>query len=243
MREAGRLVAEALDVVRRMARPGVSGLEIDAAVEDLFRSAGAQPIFKGYGAAPGRPPFPGTICASFNDEVVHGIPDGRRLKPGDLFSVDLGARLKSYVGDAAVTVCIEPVSDEARRLASTCQQALDLAVDMIRPGIRWSQVAGAIQRHVEGAGFSVVRAFTGHGVGQRMHEEPQLPNYVGAGFADIVLQQGMTFAVEPMINAGTYAVETLANGWTAVTKDGSLSAHFEHSLAVTEDGVLVLTAP
>ena len=243
MREAGRLVANALDLVRQMARPGMSAIEIDAAVEKLFRSAGAEPVFKGYGAAPGRPAFPATICASFNDEVVHGIPDGRKLKPGDLFSVDVGARLNNYVGDAALTVAVEPVSNVARRLKSTCEQALGLAIGMIRPGAHWAQVARAVHRHVEAAGFSVVRAFTGHGIGQQMHEEPQLPNYVSDDFVDVVLMRGMTFAIEPMINAGGWQVKTRPNGWTAVTKDGSLSAHFEHSVAVTEDGVLILTLP
>jgi len=242
MHEAGRLVARALDLVEQMARPGTSSLQIDAAVENLFRSAGGELLFKGYGAAPGRPAFPATICASFNDEVVHGIPDDRKLRPGDLLSVDVGVRLKNYVGDAAVTVGIQPLSGEARKLMATCREALEIAIDRIRPGVKWAQVARAIQRHVEAAGFSVVEAFTGHGIGQQMHEEPQLPNYVGTAADEIVLQEGMTFAVEPMINAGGRKVKTRSNGWTAVTADGSLSAHFEHSVAVTADGALVLTA-
>ena len=242
MREAGRLVAKALELVRSMAKPGVTALDIDAAVEKLFLSAGGELLFKGYGEAPGRPGFPGTICASFNEEVVHGIPSERKLATGDLFSVDVGVRLKNYVGDGALTVAVGQVSDEARHLTETCKEALDIAVEAVKPGINWQEVARAMQQHVEGAGCSVVRAFTGHGIGQQMHEEPQLPNYVTKSIGNVVLKEGMTFAIEPMINAGSSNVKTLSNGWTAVTADGSLSAHFEHSVAVTKDGAMVLTA-
>ncbi len=243
MREAGRLVAKGLDLVRKMARPGMTSLEIDAAIEELFRSAGGEPIFKGYGAAAGRPAFPAAICASLNDEVVHGIPDGRKLKTGDILSIDMGVRLKNYCGDAAITVAVKPIDNLARSLIDTTRQALEVAVKMVRPGVTWLQVAKEMQHHVESAGFSVVRAFTGHGIGQKMHEEPQLPNYVTSQLGDIVLEKGMTLAIEPMVNAGDYGVKTLKNGWTAVTTDGSLSAHFEHTVAVTEDRAVALTVP
>ena len=236
------MVAKGLNLVRKMAKPGVTSLEVDAAIEELFRSAGGEPIFKGYGAAAGRPAFPAAICASFNDQVVHGIPDARELKAGDILSIDMGVRLKNYCGDAAITVAVEPIDNHARSLIETTRQALDVAIKMMRPGVTWLQVAGAIQRHVESTGCSVVRAFTGHGIGQRMHEEPQLPNYVTSELGDVVLEKGMTLAIEPMVNAGGCGVRTLKNGWTAVTTDGSLSAHFEHTVAVTEDGAIALTA-
>ena len=242
MREAGRLVAQGLDLVQRMAKPGVTALEIDAAVEDLFLTAGGEPLFKGYGSALGRPPFPATICASFNDEIVHGIPDGRKLRPGDILSVDTGVRLKNYCGDAAVTVGIEPISSQARRLLLVTQEALDTAIGTVRPGVPWREVARAMQQHVEAAGFSVVRDFTGHGIGRQMHEEPQLPNFVTRELGGAVIEPGMTLAIEPMVNAGAHGIRTLKNGWTAVTADGSLSAHFEHTVAATADGTVILTA-
>jgi len=243
MREAGRLVAKGLDLVRKMAKPGITSLEIDAAVEELFCSAGGEPIFKGYGATFGRPAFPATICASFNEQVVHGVPDGRKLKTGDILSIDMGVRLKNYCGDAAITVAVGQIDNQTRSLIDTTRRALDVAIDMIRPGLTWHQVAKAIQECIENAGFSVIRAFTGHGIGQKMHEEPQLPNYITSQIDNFVIQKGMTLAIEPMVNAGSPGVRTLKNGWTAVTTDGSLSAHFEHTVAVTEDRAVALTLP
>lgn len=242
MREAGRLVARGLQLVREMAGPGVKAKDIDIAVEKLFRSEGGVPLFKGYGAASGRPAFPATICASFNEEIVHGIPGRRKLAPGDIFSVDMGVRLGSYCGDAAVTVAVEPISSQARRLLDVTERALDIAVDSLRPGIDWRDVAAAIQEHVESEGFSIVRDFTGHGIGREMHEEPQLPNYATTKQGNITIEEGMTLAVEPMVNAEAPGAKVQKNGWTAVTVDGSLSAHFEHTVAVTADGAEILTA-
>lgn len=190
-------------------------------------------------------PFPGAICASINEQVVHGVPSEQaKLKEGDILSIDFGAQLDGYCADAAVTVGIGKVSHENQRLMDVTKQVLDLAIANVAPAVKWSQVAGQMQRYAESAGFSVVREYVGHGIGTEMHEEPKVPNFVSQDLLadDITLAAGMVLAIEPMINAGTSAVLTLKNGWTVVTKDGKCSAHFEHTVAVVENGCEVLTA-
>ena len=241
IRIAAGVVAEALQLCRRLARPGITTAELDKAAQDLIESRGSAPAFKGYGAAGRRPPFPASICASVNHEVVHGIPDGRKLQEGDILSVDCGACYNRYYGDGATTIAIGRVSPTARRLLATCQEALHLGIDAIGPGAPLSDLSRAVQTHVEAAGFGVVRDLVGHGIGRKLWEEPQVPNYRNANFPDVVLRPGMVLAVEPMITEGSWAVQTLANHWTVVTRDHSLAAHFEHTVAITNDGVEILT--
>jgi len=244
MRQAGAVVARILARLRQMAQPGVSTGELDRLAGRMTADAGAEPLFKGVQGPKGARPFPGVICASINQEVVHGIPSDRRvLKEGDILSIDFGVRLNGYCGDAAITVGIGCISRDRQRLIDVTKGALDLAISQIRPGVRWSQIAGMMQRHVEDAGFSVVREFVGHGIGTQMHEDPKVPNYVSEELLadDIVLKEGMVLAVEPMVNAGSYRVATMPNGWTVVASDGCCSAHFEHTIAVTANGCEVLT--
>ncbi|MBI4487047.1 MAG: type I methionyl aminopeptidase [Acidobacteria bacterium] len=236
MREAGRLVAEVLTELSAMVAPGMTTADLDAAAEARILAAGAVPAFKGYHG------YPATICASINDEVIHGIPSGRRiLQGGDVISIDVGASLDGYYGDSAVTLPVGAVSEEAATLLRVTDEALYKAIERARPGGRVSDLGHAVQQHVEAFGFSVVREFVGHGIGQRMHEEPQIPNYGEPGRGPR-LAEGMVFAIEPMVNAGKPAVKVLADGWTAVTRDGSLSAHFEHTVAVTSGEPWILTA-
>ena len=236
MREAGRLVGEVLTELTAAVAPGVSTAELDEIAERRIRQAGATPAFKGYHG------YPATICASINDEVIHGIPSGRRvLAEGDIISIDVGAALDGYYGDSAVTLPVGQVSEQAATLLRVTEESLYKAIEQARPGKRVSDIGHAVQRHVEAFGFSVVREFVGHGIGQRMHEEPQVPNYGEPGHGPR-LAEGMVLAIEPMVNAGKPAVKVLADGWTAVTRDGGLSAHFEHTVAVTADGPWILTA-
>jgi methionyl aminopeptidase len=236
MRAAGRLVGEVLTALSAKVVPGVTTAELDEVAERLITSAGAVPAFKGYHG------YPASICASINDEVIHGIPSGRRvLVEGDIISIDVGASLDGYFGDSAVTLAVGHVSEEAATLLRVTEEALYKAIDKARPGARVSDIGHAVQQHVESYGFSVVREFVGHGIGQRMHEEPQVPNYGDPGRGPR-LAEGMVLAIEPMVNAGKPAVKVLADGWTAVTRDKSLSAHFEHTVAVTADGPWVLTS-
>lgn len=233
MRRAGRIVAEVLDTLEEEVRPGVSTAELDEQAERIIRSRGAVPSFKGYKG------FPATICASMNDELVHGIPSAeRRLADGDIFSVDVGAIYEGYHGDSARTFAVGTVSAEASRLLQTTQEALQAGIAQAVMGHTFGDVAAAIQAVVEAAGFSVVREYTGHGIGRSMHEPPQILHYVNRG--DAVqrrrLRVGMTFALEPMVNAGGWRTKVLGDGWTVVTQDGALSAHFEHTVAVTEHG-------
>jgi len=217
---------------------------LDGIALQMTAAAGAEALFKGVRSPQARMPFPGAICASVNEQVVHGIPsDSVVLREGDILSLDFGVRLDGYCGDAAVTVPIGRVSEENRRLMDTTREVLEIAIQRSRPGVRWSEVARPMQRHAESAGFSVVRDFVGHGIGTKMHEDPKVPNFVSEELLadDIWLAEGMVLAVEPMINAGTYAVRTLGNGWTVVTRDGKCSAHFEHTLAVVKGGCEVLT--
>jgi len=228
------LVAQVLAELMRVVAPGVSTLDLDQLAERRLREAGALPAFKGYHG------YPATICASVNDQVVHGIPNTRPLKSGDIVSVDIGAKLEGYFGDSAVTVPVGTVSAEAQRLLQVTNASLDQALAAVKPGNRVQDIGAAVQQHVEAHGFSVVREFVGHGIGTALHEEPQIPNY-GTPGRGARLAEGMTLAIEPMVNAGKPAVKVLSDGWTAVTKDGSLSAHFEHTVVVTAEGCRILT--
>jgi len=236
MREAGRLVGEVLTELAAAVAPGVSTADLDALAEKRITKAGATPAFKGYHG------YPATICASINDEVIHGIPSGRRvLNEGDIISIDVGASLDGYFGDSAVTLPVGQISESAASLLRVTEEALYKAIEAAKSGKRVSDIGHAVQKHVEAYGFSVVREFVGHGIGQRMHEEPQIPNYGEPGHGPR-LAEGMVLAIEPMVNAGTAAVKVLADGWTAVTRDSSLSAHFEHTVAVTAGEPWILTA-
>jgi methionyl aminopeptidase len=234
MRAANQLVARILDDLAAMVAPGVTTAELDRAAESKVRAAGAEPAFKGYRG------YPATLCASVNEQVVHGIPSATPLVPGDIVSLDMGVKLDGYYGDSAVTVPVGAVSEDVKRLLRVTQEALDQGIAQVKVGGRISDIGHAIQAHVEAHGFSVVREFVGHGIGASLHEEPQIANYGEPGRGPR-LAEGMTLAIEPMVNMGKAAVKVLADGWTAVTKDGSLSAHFEHTVAVTKDGPLVLT--
>ncbi|MGC4084627.1 MAG: type I methionyl aminopeptidase [Vicinamibacterales bacterium] len=236
MRAAGRLVGQVLTALAAKVAPGVTTADLDAIAEGLIVDAGAIPAFKGYHG------YPATICASVNEEVIHGIPSGQRvLQPGDVISIDVGASLDGYYGDSAVTLPVGPVSEEAAKLLRVTEESLYKAIDVVKPGARVSDIGHAVQKHVEAYGFSVVREFVGHGIGQQMHEEPQVPNYGEPGRGPR-LSEGMVLAIEPMVNAGKASVKVLSDGWTAVTRDKSLSAHFEHTVAVTANGPWVLTA-
>ncbi len=236
MRRAGRVTAEALAAARQVIRPGVTTGEIDAAAAEVLRRHGARPAFLGYGD----PPFPAVTTVSVNEELVHGIPGSRRLKDGDVVSVDCGAIVDGFVGDAAFTAAVGGVSDEAARLIATTRQALWAGIEHMRPGLHSGDVSAAIQAVVEAQGFSVVREYTGHGVGRQMHEDPQVPNYGTAG-KGLLLRPGMTIALEPMTLAGEPQVRVLDDAWTVVSADGRLTAHWEHTVAVTAKGPWVLT--
>ncbi len=244
MRRAGRLVYRVLGRMREMTGPGVTTAELNAVAEEMIAEAGAEPLFRGVRTKQAKFPFPSALCTSINDQVVHGIPSDRPLAEGDVVSVDCGVRLDGYCGDSATTIAVGQVPPEVRRLLEVTVESLRIAIEGIRPKRWWSEIAGAIQSHVESAGFSVVREFVGHGIGREMHEEPKVPNYVDPRERrqDFQLREGMTFAVEPMVNMGLpQVVYGDATGWPVVTKDGSIAAHFEHTLAVTPRGADVLT--
>lgn len=244
MRAAGGLVAEVLREIEGRIRPGASTLEFDEIAEQRIRDAGASALFKGVKNPQASYPFPASICSSVNDEVVHGIPSDRPLVEGDIVSIDCGVRLNGYCGDAAKTFAVGAVSAKARKLIDATREVLELAINEIRPGERWSGVARKMQKYVEQRGFSVVRDFVGHGIGREMHEEPKVPNYYERGKkdSDFELVAGMTLAIEPMVAAGHHAVGFRdRDQWSVVTNDGSLAAHFEHDVAVTDDGALVLS--
>jgi methionyl aminopeptidase len=234
MRAANALVADVLAELATMVAPGVTTADLDAAAERLVRAGGAEPAFKGYRG------YPRTLCASVNEQVVHGIPSARALVEGDIISLDMGVKLNGFYGDSAVTVPVGRVSEVAATLLRVTQESLEKGIEQVRLGGRISDIGHAIQQHVEAHGLSVVREFVGHGIGSALHEEPQIANYGEPGRGPR-LAEGMTLAIEPMVNVGRPAVKVLADGWTAVTKDGSLSAHFEHTVAVTKNGPLVLT--
>jgi methionyl aminopeptidase len=234
MRAANALVADVLAELAAMVKPGVTTQELDRVAERLVREGGAEPAFKGYRG------YPATLCASVNEQVVHGIPSARQLVEGDILSLDMGVKLNGFFGDSAVTVPVGRISEDAQRLLLVTQEALQHGIAQVRVGNRVSDIGHAIQEHVERHGFSVVREFVGHGIGAALHEEPQIANYGEPGRGPR-LAEGMVLAIEPMVNMGRPAVKVLADGWTAVTRDGSLSAHFEHTVAVTRQGPLVLT--
>ncbi|MGE6761699.1 type I methionyl aminopeptidase [Corallococcus interemptor] len=235
MREAGRIVCEILDELEKAVAPGVSTWDLDALAENLIAQKGARPAFKGYHG------FPGVLCASVNQEVVHGIPNRkRRLAAGDLMKLDFGVVYRGFFGDSARTVPVGKVSAEAQALVDATRQSLEKAIQVMQPGNRIGDIGHAVQRHVESRGFSVVRDFTGHGIGRKLHEPPQVPNHGQPG-SGMKLRPGMVLAVEPMVNQGTPDVEVLEDEWTAVTVDGKLSAHFEHTILISERGPEVLT--
>ena len=234
MREAGRLVAKSHELVKQYIKPGVTTKELDQIVEDFLRSQNAIPTFKGYSG------FPYSICASVNEEVVHGFPSDRKLEEGDIISVDIGATFGGYVGDSAKTFFVGDVDDEKRRLVEITRQSFYEGIKFAKESYRLSDISHAIQEYVEKAGFSVVRDFVGHGVGRKMHESPQIPNFGRPGRGPR-LQEGMVLAIEPMINAGTYNVKILDNDWTVVTVDGKPSAHYEHTVAITDGEPMLLT--
>jgi len=234
LRRSGRLVTQLLDEIRARVRPGVATQELEKYVEKRLAEVGALAAFKGYRG------YPCCLCTSVNEEIVHGIPSGRRLQEGDILSVDLGVILNGYYGDAAVTIPVGQVSETAQKLLRVTQEALELAIDKARPGNRLGDISATIQEHVERNAFSVVREFVGHGIGRELHEEPQIPNFGQHGYGP-VLKEGMVLAIEPMVNAGSSAVRVLGDQWTAVTADGQYSAHFEHMVAVSRNGPDVLT--
>lgn len=234
IRKAGEITAAALEKLKTAIRIGVTTKELDAMVEREITARGGIPAFKGYRG------YPATICASINDVVVHGIPSGRSLKDGDIISIDVGVGYKGYFADTAITLAVGRISQEARRLMDVTEQALYKGLENAGPGKRLSEISCAVQDHVEANGFSVVRAFVGHGIGTKIHEEPEVPNFGRRG-TGMRMEKGMVLAVEPMVNAGGHEVEILDDGWTAVTKDGCLSAHFEHTIAITDAGFTVLT--
>jgi methionyl aminopeptidase len=234
LRRVNQLVGTILAELRATVAPGVTTQDLDVLAETRVREAGAEPAFKGYHG------YPATVCASVNEQVVHGIPSKRRLAEGDIVSIDMGARLDGFFGDSAVTVAVgRPAADSARLLRVT-EEALFHGIDAVRPGARVTDIGAAVQRHVEADGMSVVREFVGHGIGTALHEEPQIPNYGPAGRGPR-LSVGMVLAIEPMVNLGRPEVEVLSDGWTAVTKDRKWSAHFEHTVVVTGDGCEILT--
>jgi len=234
MREANGLVAAILAELEAAVAPGVTTGELDAMAERMVRDAGAVPAFKGYRG------FPATLCTSINEQVVHGIPSARPLGDGDIVSIDIGVKLHGFYGDSAVTVAVGEVDEETRTLLQVTRDSLDKAIEQAQVGRRLSDIGHAVQAHVEAHGFSVVREFVGHGIGEQLHEDPQVPNYGQPGRGP-KLAEGMVLAIEPMVAMGRPEVRVLADGWTAVTRDGSLAAHFEHTVAVTGDGPLVLT--
>jgi methionyl aminopeptidase len=234
MRAANALVAQVLWELAALVAPGVSTEDLDAAAEKSVRAAGAEPAFKGYRG------YPSTLCASVNDQVVHGIPSKRPLRSGDIVSLDMGVKLDGFFGDSAITVPVGTVDDDVKKLLTVTQEALENGIAKVRIGGRISDIGHAIQQHVEAHGFSVVREFVGHGIGAALHEDPQIANYGEPGHGPR-LAEGMTLAIEPMVNMGKRDVRVLSDGWTAVTRDGSLSAHFEHTVAVTQNGPLVMT--
>jgi methionyl aminopeptidase len=234
LRRVNHLVARVLAELRAMAAPGVTTQELDALAERRVREAGAEPAFKGYHG------YPATVCASVNEQVVHGIPSTRPLADGDILSIDMGAKLDGFYGDSAVTVPVGTVAAVAAELLRVTEESLFRGIDAVKPGGRVSDIGAAVQQHVEAHGFSVVREFVGHGIGTSLHEEPQVANYGPAGRGPR-LAEGMVLAIEPMVNTGRPDVKVLADKWTAVTRDGSLSAHFEHTVVVTADGCEILS--
>jgi methionyl aminopeptidase len=238
MRRANVIVAEVLQELRRRVAPGVTTLDLDAIAEDLTLKKNAIPAFKGYNV--GGRIYPRCLCASINEEIVHGIPSNRALREGDIIGLDYGVIFEGFYGDSAITVGVGKVSEEARRLMDVTEQSLYKGIEQLHEGKRLGDLGAAVQKVAESAGYAVVRAFVGHGIGKKLHEEPPVPNY-GEPERGLRLKEGMVLAIEPMVNIGGYEVEIKDDGWTAVTKDGSLAAHFEHSVAITKDGPFILS--
>ena len=245
LRQAGAIVARVLSKLQEETRPGISTGQLNELALSITKAANGIALFKGVPSMYGGQAFPGAICASINEQVVHGIPSKKTiLKNGDILSVDFGVKLNGYCGDAAVTMAVGNISDQQQRLMDVTKGLLDIAVEKCQPGIKWSQIAGEMETAAKEANFSIVTDFVGHGIGTEMHEEPKLPNFVSRGLLrnDLVLKEGMILAVEPMVNAGRKTVKVLKDGWTVVTTDGKCSAHFEHTIAVVKGGCEVLTA-
>jgi methionyl aminopeptidase len=244
MRRSGLLVWQVLQKLSATAGEGVTTMDLEVAAEKMIADAGARPAFKGYYVPAAGQKYKYVLCTSVNEEVVHGVPSSKRiLKRGDVVSVDTGVYLDGYYGDSAVTLPIGEVSDETRRLLAVTRESLELAIEKAREGNRLFDVCGTVEQHVVSNGFSVVREYVGHGIGTQLHEEPQVPNFVDRKNENPRLRSGMVLAIEPMVNAGKAETKVLSDRWTAVTKDGSFSAHFEHCVAVTENGPWVLTRP
>jgi methionyl aminopeptidase len=243
MRVAGRVVRQVLNRCHEMCKPGVTTRQIDEEAYRVFTAAGARGLFKNYPTYKPGEGFPANLCISVNEEVVHGIASDRVVRDGDIVGVDCGVQVDGWCGDAATTVMVGNVKPEVRRLCEVTQRVLQIAIENIKPGRRWSQIARLMQGYAEQAGLSVVRDFVGHGIGQQMHEDPKVPNYVGRDLlrSDITLSEGMVLAIEPMCNLGVKDVITLSDGWTVITADRQPSAHYEHTVAVTADGADVLT--
>ena len=234
VRLSSQIVAGVLAELSRQIKPGITTKELNDMAEESARAQGAIPAFKGYRG------FPASLCVSINDQIVHGIPDGRKLKEGDIVSLDFGTNLNGFFGDAAITLPVGKIEGKVRELLQVTQESLYKGIEQAVVGNRLSDISQAIQKKVESHGFSVVRDFVGHGIGKSLHEEPQIPNF-GVPVPNPRLQEGMIFAIEPMVNEGSYEMRILADGWTAVTADGKLSAHFEHTIAITSNGPLILT--
>ena len=234
MRAAGQLVGQVLSHLRTLVAPGVTTMEVDRAAEKMIRDAGALPTFKGYNG------FPYSICASVNEQIVHGFPSNYRLQEGDIFSIDVGVTLEGFVGDTATTVPVGKVSEDRLKLIRITEECLERAIEQCRPGKHLGDIGWAVQEHAEANGYSIVRDYVGHGIGRRMHEDPQIPNYGRPGLGQKI-KAGYVFAVEPMVNLGSHYTKVLSDGWTVVTMDGQPSAHAEHTIAITEEGPEVLT--
>lgn len=235
LREANRIIAELFEHIRTMIQPGITTMELDQEAELFIRARNARPAFKGYQG------FPGTLCTSINEEVVHGIPGSRKLKNGDIISLDVGAIRDGFCSDACRTFAVGKISKQAEKLMDVTRKSRDAGIAQAVPGGHIGDIGAAVQKIVESSGFSVVRDFVGHGIGRDIHEDPQIPNF-GTRGAGPEIREGMVFAIEPMVNQGTWKVKVLKDGWTTVTADGKLSAHFENSIAVTTEGPVVLTA-
>jgi methionyl aminopeptidase len=234
MRAAGQLVGQVLNHLRTLVAPGVTTMEVDRSAEKMIRDAGALPTFKGYNG------FPYSICASVNEQIVHGFPSNYHLKEGDIFSIDVGVTLEGFVGDTATTVPVGKVSEDRLKLIRVTEECLERAIEQCRPGKHLGDIGWAVQEHAEANGYTIVRDYVGHGIGRRMHEDPQIPNYGRPGLGQKI-KAGYVFAVEPMVNLGSHHTKVLADGWTVVTVDGQPSAHTEHTIAITEEGPEVLT--
>ena len=244
MRTSGLLVWRILQKLKEMVTEGVSTMDLEVAAAKMIEDAGARPAFKGYFVPAAGESYKFVLCTSVNEEIVHGMPNSKRiLKKGDIVSLDTGVKLDGYYGDSAVTVPVGEVNEQTRKLLSVTQESLELAIQQVRAGNRLFDVCGAVEQHVQSNGFSIVREYVGHGIGTQLHEEPQVPNYVDRKNENPRLKEGMVLAVEPMVNAGRAEAVVLNDKWTAVTRDGSNSAHFEHCVAVTQNGPWVLTRP